>query len=56
MICTGVAAGVPVFALAFVFAVVFVPVPAFFPLCVTTAELPFEPPVVAAEPPVIPPA
>jgi hypothetical protein len=40
---------------AFVFAVVFVPVRAFVPICVAPVALPLEPPSPAAGPPMIPP-
>ena len=40
---------------AFVFAVLFVPVWAFVPICVVPVELPLEPPSPPAAPPVIPP-
>jgi hypothetical protein len=51
----GVAAAAAVCAPAFVFAVVFVAVRAFAPICVVPIELPVELPSPAAAPPVIPP-
>jgi hypothetical protein len=48
------AAAPPVCAPAFVFAVVFVPVRAFVPVCVAAVELPLELPSPLATPPVIP--
>jgi len=51
----GLAAAAAVCAPAFVFAVVFVPVRAFAPICVAPVELPLELPNPPAAPPVIPP-
>ena len=51
----GVAAVAAVCAPAFVFAVVFVPVRAFAPICIVPVELPLELPMPPAAAPVIPP-
>jgi hypothetical protein len=54
MTLAGAAAATPVCAATFVFAVLFVPVRAFAPICVAPVELPFELPSPPAAPPVIP--